>query len=414
MRKNSILRLLNQICSNNNYVVLVFALLITSSAWSFFLTSATTMLIAALAILNFWLERKKNITLTRFKWKNYFPHTCVSALFFLTAISGLWSENLMDYFTAIRVKAPLFVLPISIFFLPKLTLKQFYQIFTILIIFLGCYSLYIIIDYCFHSKIYIDLLYLGQPVPHIRDHVRFTILCAFAFVIGLVILEKNSLQLIEKRIYYVALAFIFIGLHIISARSGLLILYASMLVYFIRLAFMRKQYFRYMAFILVVAAVPIIAFYSIESFHQKINYVIWDKQMQAQGNSKTYSDGERWISNDIGLKIFYENKIIGTGAGDFWSELQKKYAVSNPNYEVKMPHNQFIVVAASFGILGLLVFLCAFLFNASQNLNTVNDFKLFFYLNMFLAFCFDVPLEAEFGIVFYAFFASLLIKQGNG
>ena len=217
MRKNSILRLLNQITSDNNYVVLVFALLITSSAWSFFLTSASTMLISALAFLNFWKDRNQ----FEIKFKQYFPYACISVLFFLTAISGLWSENLHDYFTAIRVKAPLFVLPFSIYFLPKISLKQFYLIFTILIFFLGSYGLFIIFDYSLHSKEYIRLLYLGQPVPHIRDHVRFTILCAFEFILVLIILEKKDLDQSLKKIYYTALTLIFIALHIISARSGL-------------------------------------------------------------------------------------------------------------------------------------------------------------------------------------------------
>ena len=382
MRKNSISRLLNQISSDNNYLVLVFALLMTSSARSFFLTSVSIFLISGFAIYHFFWERSNSSS----NFKKYFPYACVSSLFFLTVVSGLWSENLHDYFTTIRVKAPIFVLPLGIYFLPQISLKQFYQIFTILIIFLGCYGLFIIFDYSLHSKEYIRLLYLGQTVPHIRDHVRFTILCAFAFIIGLIILEKKVLNLSLQRIYYISLTLIFIALHIISARSGLFILYASLVVYVFRLAILRKQYLKYLAVLLILSIIPVVAFFTIDSFHQKINYVIWDRQMQSQGNSKTYSDGERWISNDIGLKILGENKILGTGAGDFWTEIQKKYAFISPELDAKMPHNQFIVVAASFGIFGLLVFSSAFLFNAFQKLKNVNDIKYFFYLNMFLAF----------------------------
>jgi len=417
MRKNTISRLLNQISSDNNYLVLLFALLITSSAWSFFLTSVSTILITAAAILNFWFQRRKYDKVggeRDFSFKKYFPYVCVSALFFLTVLSGLWSENSHDYLGAIRIKAPLFVLPLSIYFLPILSTKQFYKIFTILIIFLGCYGLFIIIDYSFHSKIYTQLLYFGQPVPHIRDHVRFTILCAFAFIVGVITLEKNVLIKIFQRIYLAALAIIFIALHIISARSGLLILYASILVYIIRLAFIKRQYLKHSFFVLVIALIPIIAFYTVDSFHQKINYFLWDRQMQQQGDSKTYSDGERWVSNEIGIKIFKENKLLGTGVGDFWDSIKKEYTLSAPSFDPKIPHNQFIVVATSFGILGLMVFLFGFLYNLNGfDYEILGEIKLFFYLNMLLAFCFDVPLEAEFGIVFYAFFASLLIKQND-
>ena len=421
MRKNTIARLLNQISSDNNYLVLLFALLITSSAWSFFLTSATTILISVAAVLNFWFERRKNDSVDNSKinfslrlfLKNYFPYACVSALFFLTVLSGLWSENLNDYFIAIRVKAPLFALPLSIYFLPKLSTAQFYKIFTILIFFLGCYSLFILIDYSFNLKIYTHLLYFGQPVPHIRDHVRFTILCAFAFMAGVIILEKNVLTSNLKKIYTAALILIFAALHIISARSGLFILYVSVVVYIFQLAFLKRQYLKYSLIVLVVALLPVVAFFTVQSFHQKINYVLWDRQMQLQGDSKTYSDGERWVSNEIGVKIFLQNKLIGSGAGDFWNSVQKEYALQSPSFEPKMPHNQFIVVAASFGILGLLIFLFALSFNTFQKLKNVSNIKFFFYLNMVLAFCFDIPLEAEFGIVFYAFFASLFIKQSH-
>jgi O-antigen ligase len=345
MRKNTISRLLNQISSDNNYLVLLFALLITSSAWSFFLTSVSTILITAAAILNFWFQRRKYDKVggeRDFSFKKYFPYVCVSALFFLTVLSGLWSENSHDYLGAIRIKAPLFVLPLSI------------------------------------------------------------------------TLEKNVLIKIFQRIYLAALAIIFIALHIISARSGLLILYASILVYIIRLAFIKRQYLKHSFFVLVIALIPIIAFYTVDSFHQKINYFLWDRQMQQQGDSKTYSDGERWVSNEIGIKIFKENKLLGTGVGDFWDSIKKEYTLSAPSFDPKMPHNQFIVVAASFGILGLMVFLFGFLYNLNGfDYEILGEIKLFFYLNMLLAFCFDVPLEAEFGIVFYAFFASLLIKQND-
>ncbi len=419
MRKNTISRLFIQISSDNNYLVLLFALLITSSAWSFFLTSASTILISVASLLNCLLKSReikiKTKTTDDLFWrhtlKKYFPFACVSSLFFLTVLSGLWSENLHDYLIAIRIKSPLFVLPLSLYFLPKLSTTQFYKIFTTLIFFLGAYSLFLIIDYGFHSKIYTQLLYYGQPVPHIRDHVRFTILCAFAFIVGVIILEKKVLVPNTQKIYYVALGLIFIALHIISARSGLLILYASILVYIFRLAYIKKQYLKYSVIVLIVTLIPVIAFYSVDSFHQKINYVLWDRQMQKQGDSKTYSDGERWLSNEIGIKIFIENKILGTGAGDFWTSIQKKYALQAPSFEPKMPHNQIIVVAASFGILGLLIFLASFFFNFFQKLKKVNEIKFFFFLNMFLAFCFDIPLEAEFGIIFYAFFASILIKQ---
>ena len=106
-----------------------------------------------------------------------------------------------------------------------------------------------------------------------------------------------------------------------------------------------------------------IAYKTIESFHAKVDYARRDLQMYALGLGKDYSDAERIISFEAGLKIGNKNPLFGVGAGDLKEEIEAYYIeqgidISTP----KLPHNQFISVYAGTGLVGLVLFCVAFFY----------------------------------------------------
>jgi O-antigen ligase len=67
----------------------------------------------------------------------------------------------------------------------------------------------------------------------------------------------------------------------------------------------------------------------------------------------------------IGLQVWEKNKLLGVGMGDFRDATDKIYETEHPEIAVldrRQPHNEFIWVLASTGIVGLVLFLLAFFY----------------------------------------------------
>ena len=157
--------------------------------------------------------------------------------------------------------------------------------------------------------------------------------------------------------------FLFFFIHVLSVRSGILVLYASFLFLSFRFAFSQKNYLISLASVITLFFTPAIAYNSIEGFKQKVDYTICDWQQYYYDLPLRSSDASRLISFKVGLEICQKEKWLGVGAGDLRKEVHKIYDERFPEItDKKMPHNQFISVCAGMGIIGLAVFILAFFF----------------------------------------------------
>ena len=121
-----------------------------------------------------------------------------------------------------------------------------------------------------------------------------------------------------------------------------------------------KQLILSMCFLI---AGPFIAYYTIPSVHQKFHYVKYDLKMIKEGQTANYSDGERVRSLQIGIDIIKKNPLFGTGIGDIRDISNQYYVDWFPDSQKKiLPHNQYVLVWGSYGLIGLLLFMI-FLFS---------------------------------------------------
>ncbi len=74
--------------------------------------------------------------------------------------------------------------------------------------------------------------------------------------------------------------------------------------------------------------------------------------------SKTIT--ERWELNLVGLKVFFDNFIIGVGPGNYLIEAQN-YFFKNFNLRLfQPPHNFYILFLAEYGLIGLILIILLF------------------------------------------------------
>jgi O-antigen ligase len=112
------------------------------------------------------------------------------------------------------------------------------------------------------------------------------------------------------------------------------------------------------------------------------------------------------------LFIIKEHPIFGVGTGDVQSELNITYIKTKSPLEpkwYKRPHNQFLTISVSLGLIGLLFFI----FSLIYPLITLNKFLPILYWPFFIlainSFILEDTLESQAGISFFASFNTLFL-----
>ncbi|MBA3900540.1 MAG: O-antigen ligase family protein [Bacteroidetes bacterium] len=123
------------------------------------------------------------------------------------------------------------------------------------------------------------------------------------------------------------------------------------------------------------------------------------------------SSGLRVISWKSAFRIFSENPFIGVGTGDFKDKMLKHYEEDGYMRLLELQlnaHNQFLQTAGSLGIVGLIILLSSLLILLYLSIKHKNIIYFFFLFIIMLNFTSESMLERQAGVIFYAFFNSLL------
>ena len=195
-------------------------------------------------------------------------------------------------------------------------------------------------------------------------------------------------------------------MHMLAVRTGLVALYACIFLVAMMHAWKYKEFFKVGIVLLVCAAIPIIAFYTVPSFTSKIDYMIWDLTQFSRGNTADYSDGGRMVSYKLGIDLFKENLWMGTGIGDMYDQSLIWYKSNNVSFKgkVNFPHNQFLFSLASTGIIGLVIYQLAFLIPFFKLRLYKIPYMLILFAIIYISFLVETSLERSYGIVFFMFF----------
>ena len=277
-------------------------------------------------------------------------------------------------------------------------------------------SLLVGFDYWQDYSIITENLGKGQPIPTPVNHIRYSLMIALSIIGGMILFVRNFYWkwTWEKWLILGMTGFLFFFIHVLSVRSGILVLYASFLFLSFRFAFSQKNYLISLASVITLFFTPAIAYNSIEGFKQKVDYTIWDWQQYYYDLPLRSSDASRLISFKVGLEICQKEKWLGVGAGDLRKEVHKIYDERFPEItDKKMPHNQFISVCAGMGIIGLAVFILAFFFPLFYKKIKPDALFITLHLIIFASFLTENTIENSVGVGFYVFFLLLGIHFLN-
>lgn len=343
-------------------------------------------------------------------------YIAITLFFWLVLLSGVLTEDYDYWWERLRLKAPFLVLPFIFYQLPKLSKRQYHHIFYFLVLSLVITCCGIGINYGLHFDEINQAIKEGRSIPTPRNHIRFSLILALGIISGGYLYFKRYFYKYqwERQLLLGSIIFLFLFIHVLSVRSGLLALYATLFVLLIRFILIEKKYILGISGILLLTALPFIAYHTVPSFQKKISYALWDLKMYKEGKGDTYSDSGRLISLQIGLKIGNAYPIMGVGAGNLRQVVKEIYKKDYPNLkEPKMPHNQWVSVYAGTGIIGLLIFGWAFFLPLLYRNNYHHPLFLGFYAIIFTSLMMENTLENSIGIGFFCFFLLLLLNYKN-
>jgi hypothetical protein len=327
-------------------------------------------------------------------------------LFVIPAITGFWSQDISQWSRSVQVKLPLLFMPLAIPVFRSMDRRMRMALLFTLCGFIVLSSFYSY--WCYFSTPGMDELYLKAkvlPVAMSNDHVRYAWLLVIGYTWLLYSLLKGGIGGRMKMVGYAVLIYIAVFIHVLAAKTGLIGFY---LVTAMAILTMVPLRFRFASIILVIS-IPLIGWFLLPSFQNRLKFVVWDFQNYSRDNyTEGLSDGPRILSYKAGSEIFVQHPLTGVGSGDVLSETWKWYDVNAgflKNYERLLPSNEVLLYACAGGILAALACLVAMLYPFFMKNIRGNMLWFCFHAVSVMGFMYEIGLEVQHGVFLYGFFS---------
>ncbi len=324
-------------------------------------------------------------------------------------ISYFWTVDKHNWSYRFDVKLPILLLPLAFTLLPAFSKRQL-TFFTVIAsgIFVASavYSLsFFIVDPAFYAEQYVYSHVL--PTLAYGDHIRYSLAVAL-FIIWSVYYLPRIEHKGAKWWVIIAAIFLSVYLHILAARTGLVIWYLFVALWSLRLLF-TQSLLKGIAVIALLVIGSTLAVRYIPTLEKRVWYIKHTYELYRKGDMASgYSDMGRLISYDIATDKIKQNLFTGVGAGDMLTEMNSGYDVKYPDVPAEyrlLPHNQFLIVCLGCGMVAFALFVAWVCYPLRWVKRTRDGFFLFtVWLSLLLALLVEPMLEVQLGVFVYLFF----------
>ncbi len=224
---------------------------------------------------------------------------------------------------------------------------------------------------------------------------------------GIVLLESVHVVLLNSKASFIAMLFVYLILFLFLLKTSWFksFIVPAILVFLISVGTLFSFDFLYNRF-----------FGGFEIFKPKEEQTISNQHEESgpkDAEAPVMSSMVRVIAWDAALEIIQKNPF-GVGIGDRKDVFIKKVGDRGHKRFVEKglnTHNQYIQVLLAIGIPGLAIFLLNLFYPVIEAIKIGDFLILSFIANMAINMMFESMLEVQAGIIFYSFFALLLMKQ---
>ena len=353
----------------------------------------------------------------KFRFRQLLQSKIILAIIFyygLNILSLLWSQNIDAGLFDNQVKLSLFILPLLLF--SERNLSSHIEKKIRLAFILGCatssiYMLSIALYEYFQTGVnhftYITLSKIFHP-----SYISMYLLLAIVFIWDDYLKKRKHIFF-----FFLILCLLCLTTILLSSKINILILISLMLLYgFISLfQFKKNKNPAIITFIFIFISVFVILSNKNISgrISQSIDTLFSEKKTD---RNETASTGARILIWEAGLELLKEKCLMGVGCGDVKDELVKKYEVMGFDGIARTKlnaHNQYLQTAISAGILGLALLLYIIINSIYRGFKEQNMLIILFFAIIAVNFSVESMLETQAGVIFFAFFSSILLKARN-
>lgn len=326
----------------------------------------------------------------------------------LYAVSFFWSDNKGEWGERVQVKLPFLVLPLAMAYPLRLSRQQTSVLMSgvCLLLLSGiAFSL----SFYFRDAAAIAARY-GQAftfrTPAYNCHICFS---AFgAATVFWIAAQWPMLSRAARWISGISAAIIIIYLHILAAKTGLVMLYGAVGLLLMRELY-RRRWKQLLTGIVVVAGIVAAAWSFVPTFRARIGYFRWSFMEYASGRpSANYSDPGRIYSYKVALHQIGRSPVAGYGAGDVVTAMDAGYDRLFPETAPEnrlVPHNQFLASGMAVGLAGLALLLVWWLLLPAQAFRLPNRFyNIGLWLLVSVLLFVDPAFEVQYGMAVFLFF----------
>lgn len=337
---------------------------------------------------------------------------------FLLVFWGSWEAQDTGYWLSrLRIKLPFLLLPLTFFFLPRPANRVLDGLLYYLVVLLSLVSLGVLLNYLVDMEAINQLIKQGKAVPVPGNHVRFSLLLVLGCLSALYLYFQGYFwrKPWERYLQLGMAAFLFVVIHVLSVRTGIVVLYATLFLLAVRFVLKTRRYWWGVALLAGMLIFPLLAYQAMPSLRAKIDYVQYDLFMYRHGHTdQALSDAGRWVSLQVGWEVFREHPWLGTGVGNLKQAVYDRYALDYshiPEERWWMPHNQFLSMLASTGLLGTLLFAFLFFYPLFHARNYQHWLLLGLYTMTTLSFLVENTIENAMGVGLFLYYTLHLLLR---
>lgn len=360
------------------------------------------------------------VYLLPFNWNNRLKELRSSKLalllilFFLFNVVGLlWSENLAKGLLHIEIKSSLLLMPLLIFARPELTKNWIKNIKLFFVVSTALVALFLLIrSFLIGFLNNGTWLVYGEFSPYFHpSYISMYFLLAMLFLF-----DRENVPRFPMAAYSLSLILLGVSVFFLASKLNILLLFLILLFSFIR--YIKERFSKVTIYILSFAFFvgTLSAVMLNQSVFDRFNKG-WEtiKHPEAIQTDDTESNAARLMIWRSAIDLAVENPF-GVGTGDVNIELSKKYHQNGyAGIESKQlnAHNQFLQTSAAIGVLGMLLLILILLIPFVQSFISGDFVFSGFLLIAFSNALVEGILEAQAGVIFFAFFYSLLLRNAK-
>lgn len=333
------------------------------------------------------------------------------ALFYAsTLLSFLNSENTSEATRKLILKLPVLCFPLLFTSIRKTDARtRLYMAVAFL------YAVYLpavvsVYNYLINKTLFDQLILESKPLPiefgYGIYHIQFSVILAASVLLGcFLLLQRKRYNSQKSTIRLIAILTIlnFVFLHILSARTGLLALYAGLTV--LALYEGRKLPLKMKLFgLLAGMLLPVCLILLSSSLQNRLKNTAEDIKVVWKGaDANDYSFAMRVQAWQNAGAVIAAHPLTGVGLGDADSVLYEHFGTFNPDITPsnrKNPHFQFLETAVQSGLISALLFLGIIVLMLSGAF--ASPLPIAMALMFLIASCFESILERQSSVIAFS------------